>query len=211
MGVTSGTKIFRVLRYINIICPPISEILPTPLPVVCTSSVNNDTCISDMNELITTTDNDNEDMDCDSGAENLDLLVGLMEEQNELQSEIVNLCNSFVDDVGERMKTLDMQYLRVVHIATITVCRNVSLLQLQTTVSCYSTTNYKPLMIFIHISAARYKPLTVFIHFSATRFLHMRKLLHLAQLSAYLDKTRSVFIRMRPDLECRSPVEASRP
>ena len=44
-------------------------------------------------------------MDCDSGAENLDLLVGLMEEQSELQSEIVNLCNSFVDD------TLDMQYL----------------------------------------------------------------------------------------------------
>ena len=43
----------------------------------------------------------------------------------------------------------------VVHIATITVCRNVPLLQLQTAVSCYNTTNYKPLIlimiiIFIH-------------------------------------------------------------
>ena len=38
-------------------------------------------------------------------------MVGLMDEHNELQSEIVKLCNSFVEDVGERMKTLDMQYL----------------------------------------------------------------------------------------------------
>ena len=38
MGVTSGTKIFRALRahyaIINIICPPISEILPTPLTII---------------------------------------------------------------------------------------------------------------------------------------------------------------------------------
>ena len=40
-----------------------------------------------------------------------DLLVGLMEEHSELQSEIVKLCNLFVEDVGERMKTLDVQYL----------------------------------------------------------------------------------------------------
>ena len=52
----------------------------------------------------------NVDMDCDSGAENLDLMVELMEEHGELQSEIVRLCNSFVEDVGERMKTLDVQY-----------------------------------------------------------------------------------------------------
>ena len=55
--------------------------------VICTSSVNNN--IQDMNEQETTIDNDSEDMDCDSGAENLDLMVGLMEEHSELQSEIV--------------------------------------------------------------------------------------------------------------------------
>ena len=49
-------------------------------------------------------------MDCDSGSENLDLMVELMEEHGELQSEIVRLCNSFVEDLGERMKTLDVQY-----------------------------------------------------------------------------------------------------
>ena len=38
-------------------------------------------------------------------------MVELMEEHGELQSEIVRLCNSFVEDVGERMKTLDVQYL----------------------------------------------------------------------------------------------------
>ena len=38
-------------------------------------------------------------------------MVGLMEEHSELQSEIVKLCNSFVEDVGERMNTLDIQYL----------------------------------------------------------------------------------------------------
>ena len=48
------------------------------------------------------------DTEYDSGAENL---VDLMDEHCELQSEIVTLCNSFVEDVGERIKTLDMQYL----------------------------------------------------------------------------------------------------
>ena len=42
---------------------------------------------------------------------NLDIMVGLMEEHSELQSEVVKLCNLFVDDMGERMKTLDLQYL----------------------------------------------------------------------------------------------------
>ena len=65
--------------------------------VICTSSVNN---IQDMNEQKTTIDNDSEDMECDSGAENLDLMVGLMEEHSELQSEIVKL--TLVEDVGER-------------------------------------------------------------------------------------------------------------
>lgn len=45
------------------------------------------------------------DMDCDSGAENLDLMIKLMEEHGELQSKIVRLCNSFGENVGERMKT----------------------------------------------------------------------------------------------------------
>ena len=49
-------------------------------------------------------------MDCDSGAENLDLMVELMEEHGELQSDIVGLCNSFVEDVGEN-KTPDVQNL----------------------------------------------------------------------------------------------------
>ena len=53
------------------------------------------------------------DMDCDSGAKNLDLMVELTEERGELQSEIVRLCNSFVEDVGKRMKTLDVHYLTV--------------------------------------------------------------------------------------------------
>ena len=57
--------------------------------LICTSSVSND--IQDMNEQGTTIDNDSEDMECDSGAENLDLMVGLMEEHSELQSEIVKL------------------------------------------------------------------------------------------------------------------------
>ena len=73
---------------------------------LCT--VNDDNTIQDMKEQ--TMDND-EDMDCDSGAENLDLMVGLMDEHSELQSEIVKLCNSFVEDVGERMKTCDIPYL----------------------------------------------------------------------------------------------------
>ena len=77
--------------------------------VICTSSVNNN--IQNMNEQETTIDNDNEDMECDSGAENLDLMVGLMEEHSELQREIVKLCNSFMEDVRERMNTLDIQYL----------------------------------------------------------------------------------------------------
>ena len=51
------------------------------------------------------------DVDCDSGAENLDLMVDLLDTHQELQSEIIKLCNSFVEDVGERMRTLDMQYL----------------------------------------------------------------------------------------------------
>ena len=34
-----------------------------------------------------------------------------MNEHSELQSDVVKLCNSFVEDVGERMKTLDIQYL----------------------------------------------------------------------------------------------------
>ena len=55
-------------------------------------------------------DND-EDMDCDRGAENLDLMVGLMDKHSELQSEIVKLRNSFVEDVGERMKTCNIPYL----------------------------------------------------------------------------------------------------
>ena len=38
-------------------------------------------------------------------------MAELMEEHGELQSEIVRLCNSFVEDVGERVKTLDVQYL----------------------------------------------------------------------------------------------------
>ena len=73
---------------------------------LCT--VNDDNTIQDMKEQ--TMDND-EDMDCDSGAENLDLMVGLMDEHSELQSEIVKLCNSFVEDVGEKMKTCDIPYL----------------------------------------------------------------------------------------------------
>ena len=72
---------------------------------LCT--VNDDNTIQDMKEQ--TMDND-EDMDCDSGAENLDLMVGLMDEHSELQSEIVKLCNSFVEDMGERMRTWDIPY-----------------------------------------------------------------------------------------------------
>ena len=41
------------------------------------------------------------DTEYDSGAENL---VDLMDEHCELQSEIVTLCNSFVEDVGEKNK-----------------------------------------------------------------------------------------------------------
>ena len=66
-------------------------------------SVNN--TIQDMNETMVDYDND-EHMDCDSGAENLDLMVGLMDKHSELHSEIVKLCNSFVEDIGERMKNL---------------------------------------------------------------------------------------------------------
>ena len=50
-------------------------------------------------------------MDCDSGADNLDLMVELIKEHGELHSEIVRLCHSFMEDVGERLKTLDVQYL----------------------------------------------------------------------------------------------------
>ena len=39
-------------------------------------------------------------MDCDSGADNLDLMVELIKEHgDELQSEIVRLCHSFMEGV----------------------------------------------------------------------------------------------------------------
>ena len=40
--------------------------------------------------------------DNDSGADNLDILVGLMEEHRELIEEVTQLCNSFIGDVSER-------------------------------------------------------------------------------------------------------------
>ena len=53
------------------------------------STMNDNNTIQDMKELVTI-DND-EDMDCNSGAEKLDLMIGLMDEDSELQSEIVKL------------------------------------------------------------------------------------------------------------------------
>ena len=69
------------------------------LSAICTPSVNN---IQDTNEQETTIDNDNEDMDCVSGAESLDLTVGLMEELGELQGEIVKLSNFFCGRCGKK-------------------------------------------------------------------------------------------------------------
>ena len=71
-------------------------------PAMCTFSEN------DMEEQETIVDDD-ENMDCDSGTENLDIMVGLKEEHSKLRSEVVQHCNSFVDDVGERIETLDVQ------------------------------------------------------------------------------------------------------
>ena len=49
--------------------------------------------------------------DNDYGTDNLDILVGLMEEHHERIEEVTQLCNSFIGDTSERMKQVDIQYL----------------------------------------------------------------------------------------------------
>ena len=49
--------------------------------------------------------------DHDEGEENLDITISIIEEQEKLQKEILALGSAFVEDVQERMKEMDTQYL----------------------------------------------------------------------------------------------------
>ena len=63
-------------------------------------------------EHMVTDDNNVHVVDCtDSGAENLDTMLELMEEHNAMKDEIQELCSQFVSDVEQRIKQLDVQYL----------------------------------------------------------------------------------------------------
>ena len=47
----------------------------------------------------------------DAGTENLDILVGLIQEHDTLTKDVKYLCNSFVSDIEERIEQMDIQYL----------------------------------------------------------------------------------------------------
>ena len=47
----------------------------------------------------------------DNGAENLDLMLSMLEEHKKLQHEVITLGNTFIEDVQERIKQVDIQYL----------------------------------------------------------------------------------------------------
>lgn len=48
----------------------------------------------------------------DTGAENLDIMVGLLQEQDEIVHEVTQLCNLFVEDIEKRIGTMDIPYLK---------------------------------------------------------------------------------------------------
>ena len=47
----------------------------------------------------------------DSGCENPEIMLQLMEEHDAMTDEITELCDQFVSNVKQRMKQLDTQYL----------------------------------------------------------------------------------------------------
>ena len=47
----------------------------------------------------------------DDGEENLDLMLSMLEEHNNLQHEVIALGNTFIEDVQERIKQVDIHYL----------------------------------------------------------------------------------------------------
>lgn len=54
---------------------------------------------------------DNDIDDDDSGEECLDTLISMMQDHEKLQDEVTTLGNAFVEDVQERLKEVDLQYL----------------------------------------------------------------------------------------------------
>ena len=49
--------------------------------------------------------------DHDEGAENLDMMLNVMDDQEKLKQDVLTLGNAFVEDVRERMGQMDTQYL----------------------------------------------------------------------------------------------------
>ena len=47
----------------------------------------------------------------DSGCDNREIMLQLMEEHDAMTDEITELCDQFVSDVKQRIKQLDTQYL----------------------------------------------------------------------------------------------------
>ena len=65
-------------------------------------------------DSVTYKEGEHQDMDFkdhDEGAENLDIMISIIEEQEELKKEVLALGSAFVEDVQERMKKMDTQYL----------------------------------------------------------------------------------------------------
>ena len=65
-------------------------------------------------DSVTYKEGEDQDMDFkdhDEGAENLDIMISIIEEQEKLKKEVLALGSAFVEDVQERMKTMDTQYL----------------------------------------------------------------------------------------------------
>ena len=55
--------------------------------------------------------NDEVDMKSDEGGENLDILLGMIEERDRLKGEVEELSNMFFDDLRKRVSETDKQYL----------------------------------------------------------------------------------------------------
>ena len=65
-------------------------------------------------DSVTYKEGEDQDMDFkdhDEGAENLDIMISIIEEQEKLKKEVLALGSAFVEDVQERMKKMDTQYL----------------------------------------------------------------------------------------------------